>query len=230
MSTRAHFLLGAFLVVNAGCAAATPPPSAPITSAPAAPAAAAPSGPAVPAALHGMAVLVAATEADYARAELASAVKPAGEGGLTHGLVVRLTRDVSVWRMWSGPAKRDDRGNTNRMGQWWSYDAPRGNQQGYRQSYEICVSWNELTWVAKCTLKKGAVVAVGPGNSVTPKTCGDASGKEAYPVNERDWQLWLSKAWTRAGADKEIDCPAESADYEADPADIARTKGGAAGK
>jgi hypothetical protein len=211
MMKRRHLLLGAFLLLDVGCAGAA-------------------SAPAVPAALNGMAVVVAIGEADYERADLHSAIKLAGEGGLTGAVVVRLTRDVSIWRMWSGPAKRDERGNTNRMGQWWSYDAPRGSRQDYRQNYAICVSWNDLTWIAKCTLKKGAVVAVGPGNSVNPKTCGDASGKEAYPVNNRDWQLWLSKAWTRAGADKEIDCPAESADYEPDPDDISRAKGTRAGK
>jgi hypothetical protein len=182
--------------------------------------------PALPAVLQGKAQLLTAADPEYARADLANAAKPAGEGGLIQGrgMVVRVTADVPVWRLWSGPEKKDARGNTNRIGQWWSYDAPRGSQQGYRQSYEICVSWNDLTWVAKCTLKKGAVVAIGPGNSVSAATCGDAAGKEAYPANERDWQIWIAKAWTRLGTDKELDCPAEGVDYEADVADITRAR------
>lgn len=178
--------------------------------------------------LHGKAVVLEASDPDYARADIAGAVKPAGEGGIKEGIVVRLTADVTVWRMWNGPAKKDARGNTNRLGQWWAYDAPRGTQEEYRKAYEICLGWNDLTWVAKCTLKKGAVVAIGPGNSVTAKVCGDPTGKEAYPVNERDWQVWLSKAWGRVGADKELDCPPESADYEANLAHIAQPKAPAA--
>lgn len=199
-------------------------PAAPPATPAATPEAAAPAELPLPEALKGKAVVLAAADADYARADLAGAVKPAGEGGLVRGIVVRLTSDVPVWRMWSGPAKKDARGNTNRIGQWWSYDAPRGTQQEYRQAYEICTPWNDLTWVAKCTLKSGAVVAVGPGNSVSAATCGDAAGKEAYPVNDKDWQVWIAKAWTRLGADKELDCPAESADYEADPADISKKR------
>jgi hypothetical protein len=176
---------------------------------------------ALPAQLVGKAVVVAKGDPDEPRADLSSAIKPSGEGGLTRGLVVRLTADVPVWRMWSGPAKKDERGNTNRLGQWWSYDAPHGSQQGYRVSYEICASWNDLTYVARCTLKKGAVVAVGPGNSVSAKTCADQTGKEAYPANDRDWQVWISKVWTRS---QEIDCPADTADYQPDLADISHPK------
>lgn len=177
---------------------------------------------ALPALLAGKAVVLEASDPDYARGDLAAAVKAAGEGGLQRGLVVRVSVDVAVWRMWNGPQKKDERGNTNRLGQWWSYDAPHGPQEGYRRDYEICGSWNELTWVARCTLKAGAVVAIGPGNSVSAQVCGDASGKEAYPANPRDWQVWVAKAWSRA---KELECPLETSDYEADPVEISRPRG-----
>jgi hypothetical protein len=199
-------------------ASAAPPASASAAAPDAAPLA-------LPAALTGKAVLVPKGDPDEARADLASAQKAAGEGGLTQGLVVRLTADIPVWRMWSGAKKKDATGRTNRVGQWWSYDAPHGTQQEYRTDYEICVAWNDLTWVAKCTLKKGAVVAVGPGQSVSAKACGDPAGKESYPADTRDWQVWVSKVWARP---QELDCPAETADYEADPADISHPKKGAA--
>jgi hypothetical protein len=170
--------------------------------------------------LQGRAVIVPRGDPDEPRADLASAVKAPGEGGISQGLVVRLTSDMTVWRLWSGPAKKQD-GRTNRLGQWWSYEAPRGTQQQYRIDYEICAAWNDLTHVAKCTLKKGAVVAVGPGNSVTPAVCGDPAGKETYPVNPRAWQVWVSKVWARP---QELECPAEVADYEADPTDISHPK------
>lgn len=177
----------------------------------------------LPAQLQGKAVVVAAGDLDYPRADVAAAIKSAGASGIAQALVVRLTEDVPVWRMWSGPAKKDARGNTNRLGQWWTYDSPHGDQQQYRQDYEICRAWNDLTWMARCTLKKGAVVAIGPGQSVTAKECGDPTGEESYPANERKWQVWLSKAWARTGAAKELDCPVESEDYMVDVADISRS-------
>jgi len=198
---------------------ATPVPSGPSMDAGAVAAALAPLS--LPPQLQGKAVVVAPGDPDASRADLASAVKPPGEGGIVQGLVVRLTADIPVWRLWSGPTKKDASGRDNRMGQWWGYDPPHGSQAGYRTAYEICQPWNDLTWVAKCTLKKGAVVAIGPGQSVSAKVCGDPTGKETYPVNSHDWQIWISKIWERG---KEIECPAATLDYEADASDIAHTK------
>lgn len=174
--------------------------------------------PHLPASLAGHAVVLAPDDPDAARAGATSAVKPPGQGGLTEAVVVRLTADVPVWRAWSGPEKKDSRGNTNRIGQWWSADAPHGTRDGYRRSYEICVGWNDLTWMAKCTLHKGAVVTVGPGQSVSAETC--ASPDESYPANPVDWQLFIATAWTRIGPDKELDCPDPSQDQPIDPADL----------
>lgn len=175
----------------------------------------------LPAKLQGKAEVLAPTDPDYARADLGNAVKAAGLGGVSEGLVVRITEDVPVYRMWSGPTKKDSRGNTNRMGSWWAYDAPTGPATGYRSDYEICLAWNDLTWVATCTLKKGAVVVIGPGQSVSAETCGDPTGKEAYVANAEDWQVYVSKAWSRG---TELACPAETSDYEANPQDISKPK------
>jgi hypothetical protein len=218
------FVLPLLFSCGGAPAAVQPEPAsvAPPTLASAPPTAPAAAGLSLPAQLAGKAVVLSKDDPDAARADLAGAVKPPGEGGLVApGLVVRLTADVPVWRLWNGAAKKDAGGRTNRMGQWWSYDAPHGSQQGYRNDYEVCVSWNELTWVAQCTLKKGAVVAIGPGQSVGAKACGDAAGKEAYPANPKDWQVWISKVWTR---ESELSCPADTGDYEADAADLAKPK------
>lgn len=175
----------------------------------------------LPAQVRGKAVVLAPTDADYARAAIGSAVKPAGQGGVSEGIVIRLTQDIPVYRMWSGPAKVNAAGLTNRLGGWWSYDAPSGTQARYRTAYEICQGWNDLTWVAACTLKAGSVVVIGPGQSVSAETCGDATGRESYPANPVDWQLYVDKPWTRGA---ELVCPDAAQDYEADPANIAQRK------
>lgn len=176
--------------------------------------------------LKGKAVVLTSTDPDYARADVASAIKPVGEGGISEGVVIKLTEDIPVWRMWSGPEKKDSRGNTNRMGQWWGYDKPHGTQADYRTRYEICLGWNDLTWMAKCTLKKDSVIAIGPGNSVTAMVCGDPTGKESYPANAKDWQVWVSKAWSRS---TELVCPADTEDYAVDLNNIAKKSDGSKG-
>lgn len=173
----------------------------------------------LPAILDGKAAILAPTDPDYARAMVSAAVKPAGMGGVSDALVVKTSQDITVYRMWNGPNRLDARGNTNRLGGWWSYDAPAGSAAGYRRNYEICLGWNDLTWVATCTLKAGAVVAIGPGQSVSAETCGDPTGHEQYPANGRDWQLYLDKPWTRTA---ELVCPDQSKDYRANPSDIAK--------
>lgn len=204
-----------------------PAPSVPVPPAPApAPPPPAPPpevepGPALPASLQGKVELVPPEDPDHTRAKLAAAVKPAGEGGVSQGWVVRATVDLPVYRLWSGPSRKDSRGNTNRLGGWWAADAPQGPASGYRADYAICQGWNDLTWVAQCTLKQGAVVVVGPGQSVSAQTCGDVSGKESYAANAEDWQLYIDQPWTRGA---ELVCPPEADDYEADPADLSKPK------
>ena len=175
----------------------------------------------LPTQLAGKAEVLATTDADYPRAVITSAVKAAGEGGVVEGTVIRLTQDVTVWRMWSGPTKKNASGLTNRIGGWWAYDAPKGTQAQYRTAYEICNGWNDLTWVAKCTLKAGSVVVIGPGQSVSAQTCGDVTGVENYPANQKDWQTYVDKPWARPA---ELVCPADTEDYQADPADISKAK------
>lgn len=172
---------------------------------------------ALPAGLVGKVAVIGEDAPDHARANMPAAVKAEGQGGLVRAVVVRLTEPVTVYRLWSGPQVVNDRGQTNRMGQWWSHDAPSGPRETYRADYEVCRAWNELTWVATCTLRAGAVVAVGPGQSVSEETCG--SPGEAYPANARLWQTYVDQAWARP---EELDCPDLAADYPNNPADIAR--------
>ena len=177
-----------------------------------------------PGSIAASVIVLTAESPEYVRADVAAAVKPAGEGNVYRAMVVQLTRDILVYRMWNGPASVDANGRTNRIGSWWTYDVPRGAQRDYRRSYEICTVWNTLAFVATCTLKKGAVVAIGPGNSVSARTCGDPTGREAYPPNDRNWQLYLSKAFERIGPGKELECPDVAEDYEAEPSNLARRK------
>lgn len=131
-------------------------------------------------------------------------------------LVVRLDADLPVYRAWNGPGVVDAGGHTNRIGSCWAVTLPHGSTQSYRGAYALCRNWNELKWIARRTLRKGAVVAVGPGQSVSGKTCGDAD--EAYAASA-DWQVFVDQPWARPA---ELDCTSTAGDYAADPAELSR--------
>src|SRR2546421_4174057 len=64
--------------------------------------------------------LVAATDAAYAAADPAGATGVPGEGKVTKPYVVRLTRDLAVYRLWAGPAVKDAAGRAARGGPGWA--------------------------------------------------------------------------------------------------------------
>lgn len=166
----------------------------------------------LPELLQGKAEVLSPDDPDYARAQIEKAEKPAGQGGLVDGLVIRMTADIPVYRLWNGPDVKNDKGYTNRLGEYWAYDQPTGTVEQYRANYEVCVDWNQLTWVAVCTLRAGAVVAIGPGQSVAAGVCKDP--QESYPVNTTHWQTYIAGAFARS---TELDCSDESKDFKADP-------------
>jgi hypothetical protein len=177
----------------------------------------------VPRDIAGSLEPVAPGDAAYTAADPKDATGTPGIGRVSTPSVVRLTRDLTVYRLWRGPAVRDAQGRTNRIGEWWAFDPPTGTLASYRRRYEVCEQWNTLRWVARCTLRRGSVVVMGPGQSVNAKTCDDPSGREEYPANERDLQVYIHEAWTRTGQpDSALSCPDESRDYQDDPQDVAK--------
>lgn len=218
----------------AACAKAPPPVAAPEAT-PAAPAAPEAGGERVqsevvgvvllPASLQGRVEVLPAEDPAAAAAALSKAVKEAGMGGVYEGWAVRTTEDLTVWRMWNGPDVVDEAGRTNRLGGWWTAEQPAGPVDQYRLDYEICDSWNDLTWVASCTLRAGAVVAVGPGQSVSLETCGDDTppleegSALAFGQSPEHWQVYIHQPWNRT---EELDCTVDTADYRADPEELSR--------
>ena len=179
-------------------------------------------------AIAGSLELVAAGDAAYAAADPTGATGVPGEGKVIRPHVVRLTRDMPVYRLWAGPAVKDEQGRTSRIGQWWTCEPPAGTLASFRRRYEVCEKWDSLRWVAQCTLRRGAVVVIGPGQSVSAQTCGVQT--ESYPANDRDFQVYIHEAWKHMSPpDGELSCPDESRDYENDPRDISHRQSGHSG-
>ena len=97
---------------------------------------------------------------------LAESLGAAGEGKLCAGKVFKVTYPFSVYRVW------DSANTSSAYGRWWSFSPPQGPRESYREANEICTSWSALDRLSVCTLKIGAFIVIGPGQSAK---CTDAS-------------------------------------------------------
>lgn len=90
---------------------------------------------------------------------LQSARGASGLGKLCEGKVFRATQPVTVYRVWNS-----DKSYTI-YGSWWSFVLPEGPKQKYREDNGICPSWSALDRMSSCSIKVGAKIVVGPGQS-----------------------------------------------------------------
>jgi hypothetical protein len=93
------------------------------------------------------------------KALLAGTLGASGNGKLCTGKVYKVDSPVTVYRVWD--SSRVNGGN----GPWWSFSPPQGSRQSYREENVICPFWSALDRLSRCTLKKGALIVVGPGQS-----------------------------------------------------------------
>ncbi len=94
---------------------------------------------------------------------LQDALGASGEGELCAGQVLVALEPVTVYRVW------DSAREYTRYGSWWSFQLPEGPRPQYRQDNSICPSWSELDRMSACTVKVGAKLVVGPGQSAQCK-------------------------------------------------------------
>ncbi len=98
-----------------------------------------------------------------------SAIGKAGAGKLCVGQVYEVTEPVTVYRVWTA-----DKAYTQ-YGGWWSFANPEGPVDAYREANAICPEWSNLDVMSSCTVKVGARIVIGPGQSAT------CEGGAAYP-------------------------------------------------
>jgi hypothetical protein len=90
---------------------------------------------------------------------LQKALDASGKGKLCTGKVFEAKTKVVVYRVWN-----KDKSYTQ-LGGWWSLTPPKGPVDKYRVEEDICPEWSDLNVVSQCTLKVGAHVVIGPGQS-----------------------------------------------------------------
>ncbi|MEM7408344.1 MAG: hypothetical protein AAF458_23850 [Pseudomonadota bacterium] len=74
----------------------------------------------------------------------------------------------------------------SRLGRWWVFDKPAGPVASYRARYEICYQWSALDKLVQCTLKPGARIVLGTGQSAR------CSEFLTYPVSEAQ-QIYVAE-------------------------------------
>ncbi len=161
-----HVVAPVFLALSLATAACAPeavPPAAP-------PAVAAPA-----AGVDGVACVggIVTPPAGLAPVEdaalLQKALDASGKGKLCVGKVFEAKTKVVLYRVWN-----KDKSYTQ-LGGWWSLTPPKGPVDKYRVEEDICPEWSDLNVVSQCTLKVGAHVVIGPGQSA------DCANNVKYP-------------------------------------------------
>ena len=132
---------------------------------------------------------------------LAQSIGEANEGKLCQGqvYVAKQNTQVMLFRGWnaSNPASE--------FGEWWALKSPRGQIAQYRRDYQICYQWSPLDKMTLCSLKAGAKVVIGTGQSATCSSYLD------YPSSAKK-QVYLANA----NADL-FDCSSYNAEFNWTP-------------
>ncbi|HET6420937.1 MAG TPA: hypothetical protein VFG19_12305 [Geobacteraceae bacterium] len=153
---------------------------------------------------------------------IGNALKPAGKGGVYEGKVLKVKKVLPIFRVYTKKTNPQT-GRNNRFGSWWTFVPPgRGiTKTDYRKGYEICESFNpDLDRVAQCSIYPGALLLMGPGQSVDSNTCGNPD--ESYPadIGKNDLQIFIYQMYNHAfqtpdqheGDVNYIGCPPETDD------------------
>ncbi|SGY91836.1 Putative uncharacterized protein [Moritella viscosa] len=132
---------------------------------------------------------------------LAQSIGEPDEGRLCQGqvYVAKQNTKILLFRAWNStnPASK--------LGEWWALKSPRGQIAEYRSDYQICYQWSPLDKLTLCSLKAGAKVVIGTGQSAT---CSDYL---EYPTSEKK-QVYL------ANADADLfDCTSYNAEFNWTP-------------
>lgn len=132
---------------------------------------------------------------------LAQSIGDANEGKLCQGKVYVANKNAQVllFRAWNSTNE------TSELGNWWALKSPRGQISQYRSDYQICYQWSPLDKLTLCSLKAGAKVVIGTGQSAT---CSEYLN---YPTSAKK-QVYI------ANADADMfDCSSYNAEFNWTP-------------
>lgn len=176
-------------------------------------------------------VVTPAEKAGYAEQQhiytnlIGNALKPAGKGGVYEGMVLKVKKTIPIFRVYT-KKENPQTGRNNRFGGWWTHVPPgKGvSKSDYRRRYEICESFNpELDRVVECRIYPGALLLIGPGQSVYEELCGKAGESYAFDSGKENLQIYIFEVFSHSfpirdtqaplhDTEHYIGCPAETED------------------
>jgi hypothetical protein len=160
---------------------------------------------------------------------IGNALKPEGDGGVYEGKILKVKKEFPIYRVYTKKGDPET-GRNNRFGGWWTHVPPgKGiSKADYRRRYEICESFNrDLDLVVQCWIYPGALLLIGPGQSVSEGTCRKPGESYASDTGKDNLQIYIPEMFkhnflSRNGetplqdSDHYIGCPAESDDRSFD--------------
>ncbi|QUM77546.1 hypothetical protein HWV00_15735 [Moritella sp. 24] len=132
---------------------------------------------------------------------LAQSIGEPNEGRLCQGqvYVAKQNTQILLFRSWNSTNPNSE------LGEWWALKSPRGQISEYRSDYQICYQWTPLDKLTLCSLKAGAKVVVGTGQSAS------CSEYLHYPTSAKK-QVYV------ANADVDLfDCTSYNAEFNWTP-------------
>jgi len=114
---------------------------------------------------------------------LAESIGEPNKGKLCQGqvYVAKQNTQITLFRAWNGTNPASE------FGDWWALKSPRGQVAQYRSEYQICYQWTPMDKMTLCSLKAGAKVVIGTGQSAT------CSQFLEYPSSDKK-QVYLANA------------------------------------
>jgi hypothetical protein len=127
---------------------------------------------------------------------LNDALGKSGDGKLCYGQVFAATAPVTVYRVWNSAKSYTE------FGKWWSLIKPTGPVDTYRNDNAICPEWSELNQLTRCTIKVGAHVVIGPGQSANCMMMmyGKSAVNQVYMANDTRVGMLQVENCTQLGA------------------------------
>ncbi len=124
---------------------------------------------------------------------IANALKPEGKGGVYEGKVLKVKKPFPIFRVYT-KKENPQTGRNNRFGGWWTHVPPGKDmsKSDYRHRYEICESFNrDLDRVVQCRIYPGALLLIGPGQSVNEDLCGKAGESYLSDTGKENLQIFI---------------------------------------
>ena len=118
------------------------------------------------------------------------------KGKMRWALLGKVVKPLPLWRAFSanGGVQCNGKPQAGREGNWWSAVDPReSGKDAYRDGAAICRSWNDLGKVVHCTVKPGAVIAIGPAQALENCECpvSPKAAPESYAATDQ-WQVYVN--------------------------------------